>query len=109
MLTIRIYAKQVEKKDGSGKFWSYSTKKGNEYINVKATMECTGLPREKGYFKVTGDKECFSYQEKSEHRKLATIWVRGNVTSVRDVDYEAKVRELKNKKLDDLVSDQLFD
>ena len=108
MKTIRIYSRLV-KLEGGRTFFSYSLKKGNEYYNVKGTKDCTGLPVEKGYFKVTGEDNAFSIQNKSASNKYSTIWIRGHVTAVRDVDYEAKQSALKQAEIDSVINDQLFD
>ena len=108
MKTLRVYAKQLQAKNG-GTFFAYKLKVKNgekiTYYDVRGKKTCTNLPRETGYFLLQVEDDKISLQE----GKYPVLWLEQVANCYRDVDYEAKVKAMKQEKVNEIVSDNLFD
>ena len=112
---FRIYAKQYQKKDGKGSFFGFTKVNGvgKATHQVKCTMECGSLPiKESGYYLVEVEKGTVSIQHAKANadgkKYLDVLWLQERPISCnRDVDYEAKVKELKEKEVAEILDDDL--
>lgn len=113
--TIRIYAKEVEKKDG-GSFvkWSY-TKDGQKFYEVRFTKECA-VPQKRGYYLAVVDKKNVNIKKTKEEVSVnpdtgeTTIfkpndimWIQALESIKADVEYEAELEAQRLADLDDIL------
>lgn len=113
--TFRIYARQYPKKDGKGSFFGYTKVNGvgKATHQVKCTMNCGTLPiKEQGYYLIQVDKSTVSIQHAKPNadgkKYLDVLWLQERpITCVRDVDYEAKIKALKEKEVQEILDDDL--
>lgn len=112
--TIRIRAKQYQKKDGKGSFFGFNkvNGKGNSTHQIKCTMNAGSLPiKEAGYYLLEVEANTVSLQKGKtvDGRKyLDVLWLQERPVSCRrDVDYEAKIKALKEKEVEEILDDDL--
>lgn len=112
--TIRIYAKQYQKKDGKGSFFGFTKVNGvgKSTHQVKCTMECGSLPiKESGYYLLEVLQKTVSLQKGKTvdgKKYLDILWLQERPVSCRrDVDYEAKIKALKEKEVEEILDDDL--
>lgn len=111
---FRIYAKQYQKKDGKGSFFGFTkvNGKGQSTHQVKCTMECGSLPiKESGYYLLEVAQKAVSLQKGKTvdgKKYYDTLWLQERpISCKRDVDYEAKIKALKEKEVEEILDDNL--
>ena len=110
--TIRVYAKEYNKKDGKGTFFGFFrvNVKGEFTHQVKCTKIAGTLPiSERGYYKIDVLPENVSIQNNRKEENLKpTMWLKAFTNVRRDVDYEAKLKAQAQAEVDDLLEDLPF-
>ena len=109
--TIRVYAKEYNKKDGKGTFFGFFRVniKGEFTHQVKCTKIAGTLPiSERGYYQIDVLPENVSIQKAKEENFKPVMWLKAFANVHRDVDYEAKLKAQAQAEVDDILEDLPF-
>ena len=116
-MKIRVYAKNVEKKDGKGKFMTFNVV--GKRCKLKFTQDAQAdlevkLPKENGYYLIEVDTiRCpnalsLARPKKDDEYQVETLWVRDGLSVVsieRDAEWEAKKELERAVKIAELEAD----
>lgn len=109
--TMRLFAKEYQKKDGKGKFFGFFRVnfEGKFTHQIKLKQEAGSLAiKESGYYLIDVENDKVSIQKPKESNYKPIVWLSSYANLRRDVDYEAKVKALKQQEVDELLEDLPF-
>ena len=105
--TIRVFGREITKKDGK-KFVSYSyTNDGSMFYRIKFTQDCENRPAFTGYVLLTVDTENVSLQKpsKNDNYPQNVLWIKKVESFVKDEKYIAEKDALRAKDIADIMTD----
>lgn len=108
-MTIRIYAKKYERKDGGKPFFGYSLyleDKKIPFTQVKFTMEAGNPPiKEQGYYLINVLESGVKKETTPNGKDVNILWVRVFEDCRRDNAFENYVKEKKQKATQDFLKE----
>lgn len=105
--TIRVFGREITRKDGK-KFTSYSyTNDGKKFYRVKFTQECENRPSKTGYVLMTVNTKDVSVQKPVKNDTYQTwyLWIKNVVSYQADEEHIAEMDAKRVQEVIDILTD----
>lgn len=106
---FRVYAREVETKDGKKYITCSYTKEGERFYDVKFTRTCEKVVKFPGYFLIEADTKDISKEKGKRYEVNGNsfihndiIWIKNAISVERDTAYEEELYLKREREIEEL-------